>query len=260
MMHENSYIIDTSSATPSMLSSYMVDSHTQDSLKRIIKSVVLEINNEETIKKMYRDILVNDYTFWQKLASNERLETRFTAIETRMEKTNKLLTENLLSKFRLELPTIVSEIIDKQITLKLKNELPHFLNNNMIMNEILLKHSDNLEKKLEKIVNEMVADDNFHVINRKYWDAFNAKSDVVIEKFKNDGRSSINEIKRQYDNDLAGLKTELETSKTSNRELNDRIARIEEKIKKTSDSSEIFAFACLGVMFAFGMFATLKSL
>lgn len=71
------------------------------------------------------------------------------------------------------------------------NNLP-FQKKNTIFDNFNKKHNNNrIRKSANKIITEIVEDDKYHIINEKYFDAFNKKGEKKIKYIEDDYKKKI---------------------------------------------------------------------
>lgn len=102
---------------------------------------------------------------------------------------------NLKDVITMELSNYIKNHIPEHVSMELKNQIPVFVENNNKMQQILSEHSNKLKNQLETLANEIldkiVNEDEYHEINKKYFDAFN-----------NNGNNAINEMIGKYNEKL----------------------------------------------------------
>ncbi len=132
---------------------------------------------------------------------------------------------------QLDVPIIVknqlSLLLSGEVSKEINNQMPNYLNNNFQMNNLLLQHKNYLENQLEikanTIIQNIVDNDNYHVINKCYFDEFENRSNKKIYEFETKSNNKIVELNTKYNNDFKTIKDIIDT----NKELNNKIKNIE---------------------------------
>jgi hypothetical protein len=199
-------------------------------LKDKIKSVV----NDKINEKMSNIYVTSENIIRDKLPSkiDEQLNNKIPSVTINY-------LDNKLSK-------LVADEILKQLPLILNND-PKFqqiLNNNQIKIESIFDRKSqnfikNLEELTEKRLNEITHDDQYHIVNKRYFDAIEDKALHRLNIFEKSHSDKIVE----FDNKISEIKvlsSSLQSTATTNlQNLQNQVQPIQNKISKQEDEIKV---------------------
>ena len=189
----------------------------------------IKLARTEVFKQYVRQA-VNDELFWNQLFENNRIKSQV--------KTH--LTKNIPKKVNEYLSTNLESMVSKNI----RNLLPDYLRNNVQMQQILANHTVELNNKLSQsakdIVNEIVNDEEYHVINKAYFDAFNNRGDTAINTMKQNGQRNIREINDRCENKMKSLTSEINNIRDMKKRMND--------LENSNQNLKYFSYISIGAL------------
>lgn len=173
---------------------------------------------------------INDEFFWRDILNkyninNIVLEEINKIVPTKVKKEIKNIVPNMVEK---ELNNFIFNKLSEYVLKEVNNQVPIFLNNNYLMQQILNNHSVNLNQTLEiasrSILDKIVHDPSYHEITKMYLFAIEQKGDKKIAEIDNNFLQSYLDKQNQFENFIKEIKyitgKELEELKNKLNDLN----------------------------------------
>lgn len=144
----------------------------------------------------------------------------------------RLFTHHIISNFvRAEVKKYVPDAVEnclKQkapqiVTDETLRILPTFLLQNVQLNQILENHarvlSDKLTSVAEKTLQQIVNQDSYHNINRRYFEAFESRTDEALKKFEKVSEDVVSMTKAETDREISQLREEIKKREALEKEM-----------------------------------------
>ncbi len=195
-----------------------------------IYSGFVTLSGQERFTKRVEEIVssvLNNSLFWNNLMQANKLNNFETRIQYSVDNQLRSQVPKIIMD---QLTLVLSNMVHKEMT----NQLPGYLNNNHTMQSFLQSHKEGLqiafedqslimESKLTALINEtvrkIVNEDQYHIINKAYFDAFKVRGDEMIQNVSNKATKAI-----------ADLSTELKESKLAREKQQKHIDNFQDKI------------------------------
>lgn len=108
----------------------------------------------------------------------------------------------------------LSSVLAGRITIEVLNQLPSIVSNNHQMHEILKNHKEQLNRALQdagrQILDQIVNEDDYHEVNKAYFAAFESKGLGRLNKFDEQGQTTLRHIENDYQQKLDSLNKSLQ--------------------------------------------------
>ncbi len=127
--------------------------------------------------------------------SEKELETLLIRIVSRNTVRDQLMDKYYIKsivsdKLNKDLPDLIGSRVDQlvpgHVSSEINKQLPNFLENSRQMQDILQRHSQNLNQKLESSARDtlihIVDEDQYHQVNEIYFNAFRNRGDTEVNK------------------------------------------------------------------------------
>lgn len=226
-----------------------------DRFKRYIKSVVCD-------ELFYR-------TFFDDVRLTNKIDYKMNSLKSDIrndtERQTKLIVQSLIPALVPELvQTNVKLYLSSNVAREMANQLPNYLNNNHQMQQMLVDHQIRLEQaltlKLTELITNIVNDDQYHTVNRAYFDAFRHKGDSEINTFnvrgtnavtvvRTNGETAIRELQARYENSFRQLNDNLNESNRLKTELADLRTKFNDHVNSTNNI--MFVMGCVSAVALF---------
>jgi len=177
----------------------------------------------QDVFKRYVRAAINDEYFWQNIIQ-------------RMQVTNMVdshINEQVPSRVRQHLDDVLAGRVSQEIL----KQLPHILDNNHRMQQILAEQRTSMTETLERagreVVERIVNEDQYHEVNQAYFDTFKRKGDVGLSNFEDRGSLAIQQMEDDCKNRLSELSERLNETRIyqdKTNELQNRLTELENQI------------------------------
>lgn len=221
----------------------MTETSDRERFENYCKSEIFRNHVREAINTDYLNIFFNNLRLTQKI--NDQIDSKLSDYKS----TNKTLVQKNVNTI---LQSSLPDLVQKQINMT----LPSIVANNYQMQKMFDKHCEDLDVNLgtvaKNIIERIASDEQYHEINKAYFNAFNLKGDKhimnletkntevttkfnnivtsTIESLNNKGNSFIRELQDKYTNDTKEMSKYINESKDNNV----RIQKLESQISYIS--------------------------
>lgn len=210
-----------------------------------LESELVSFCQKEIFKGYVRDA-VNTQMFWNNFWEHNRIESRVD--NHLLSKVPGMVRENVTSNLDSKLAGLIATELAKQ--------LPTYLNQNVQMRQILEDHAKLLNQNLETIAHDhllkIVNEDNYHLVNKAYFDAFEARTKAAISEFDKHANSAIDMFDRNGRNAITEM----------NRNCNETLSNFTQLTQKLDDNERRFGKLenhASNMMWTFGFTTTILS-
>lgn len=180
----------------------------------------------QTSVKDYVRNIVNSEMFWQDLCRNMRINNLISSELN--EKIPHQVRQNVNEQVPRQVRDYLNHRLDNLVSRELMKQLPGVVSNNYQMQKLLDNHANEMKNYLQGIVREevdkIVNEDQYHIINQRYFNAFNDKGAQRLAAFDRLGNQKITNLEDRYEKDMGNLETEL-----------NQISTIRDKLTELSD-------------------------
>ena len=226
--------------------------------------VLVEKATREDRFKQYIKSVVYDELFYRKLFDDNRLSDKIDYKLNSFKSDIKLIVQSIVPDL---VQSNVKLYLSSNLAKEINTQMPNYLNNNHQMQQLLNNHQVKLEQaltsKLTELVTTIVNEEQYHTVNKAYFDAFRNKGDNEINTFatrgtnavsvvRMNGETAIRELQTRYENNFTQLTNNLAESQNLRRELNELKMKFNEYISYTDKA--MFGLGCVtAVALALGL-------